>query len=171
MRWRSNAHVEGIYAAGDVANHFHPVCGRLIRVEHWHNAIHQGRAAARSMLGKREPYAEVPWFWSDQYDYNVQYAGCHSDWDDLVVRGSLDQRTCVVFYLQEQRIAVAVAFNRGKDMPRVMRLLKARVQVDPAALRDENVDLRSLLPGAKPVRTPQPRIVPRPVAPLSEEVR
>ncbi len=163
--------VEGIYAAGDVANHFHPVFGRLIRVEHWQNAIHQGRAAARSMLGKQEPYEDVHWFWSDQYDYNVQYAGFHSGWDDLVVRGSLDQRNCVVFYLQEQRIAAAVAFNRGKEVQRVMRLIKERVQVDPAKLRDENIDLRSLMPGAKPVRTHQPRIVPRPMAPPSEGAR
>jgi 3-phenylpropionate/trans-cinnamate dioxygenase ferredoxin reductase subunit len=163
--------VEGIYAAGDVANHFHPVFGRLIRVEHWQNAIHQGRAAARSMLGKREPYEDVHWFWSDQYVYNVQYAGFHSGWDDLVVRGSLEQRNCVVFYMQEQRIAAAIAFNRGRDVQRVMPLIKARVQVDPATLRDENVDLRSLMPGAKPMRTHQHRIVPRPVARPDEEVR
>jgi len=163
--------VEGIYAAGDVANHFHPVFGRLIRVEHWQNAIHQGRAAARSMLGKREPYEDVHWFWSDQYNYNVQYAGFHGGWDDLVVRGSLDERNGVVFYMQEQRIAAAVAFNRGRDVQRVMPLIKARVQVDPATLRDENVDLRSLMPGAKPMRTHQHRIVPRPVARPDEEVR
>jgi 3-phenylpropionate/trans-cinnamate dioxygenase ferredoxin reductase component len=163
--------VEGIYAAGDVANHFHPVFGRLVRVEHWQNAIHQGRAAARSMLGKREPYDDVHWFWSDQYDYNVQYAGFHSGWDELVVRGTLDQRNCVVFYMQEQRIAAAVAFNRGRDVQRVMRLIKARVQVDPAKLQDENFDLRSLMPGARPVRTHQHRIDPHPVARPGEEAR
>jgi len=163
--------VEGIYAAGDVANHFHPVFGRLIRVEHWQNAIHQGRVAARNMLGKREPYEDVHWFWSDQYNYNVQYAGFHGGWDDLVVRGSLDERTGVVFYMQEQRIAAAIAFNHGRDVQRVMPLIKARVQVDPATLRDENVDLRSLMPGAKPIRTHQHRVVPRPVARPGEEVR
>ena len=163
--------VEGIYAAGDVANHFHPVFGRLMRVEHWQNAIHQGRAAARSMIGKREPYEDVHWFWSDQYNYNVQYAGFHGGGDDLVVRGSLDERNGVVFYMQEQRIAAAVAFNRGRDVQRVMPLIKARVQVDPATLRDENVDLRSLMPGAKPMRTHQHRVVPRLVARPGEEVR
>ena len=155
--------VEGIYAAGDVANHYHPIFGRLVRVEHWQNAIHQGRAAARSMLGKREPYSDVHWFWSDQYDCNVQYAGFHSGWDELVVRGSLEQRSGVAFYIQEQRIAAAVAFNRGKDVQRTMPLIKARVQVEPAALRDESVDLRSLMPGARPTRTHSHRVVPRPV--------
>jgi 3-phenylpropionate/trans-cinnamate dioxygenase ferredoxin reductase subunit len=165
------SNVEGIYAAGDVANHFHPVFGRWIRVEHWQNAIRQGRAAARSMLGKRKPYEDVHWFWSDQYDYNMQYAGFHSGWDDLLVRGSLDQRNCVVFYLQEQRIAAAFAFNRGRDVQRVMPLIKARIQVDPAKLRDENLDLRSLMPGARPVRTHQHRIVPHPVARFGEEAK
>ncbi len=163
--------VDGIYAAGDVANHFHPLFGRLIRVEHWQNAIHQGRAAARGMLGKLEPYDDVHWFWSDQYDYNIQYAGFHSGWDELVVRGSLDQRNCIVFYMQEQRIAAAVAFNRGRDVQRVMRLIKARVEVDTAKLGDENTDLRSLMPGAKPVRTHQHHIDPHPVARPGEEAK
>jgi 3-phenylpropionate/trans-cinnamate dioxygenase ferredoxin reductase subunit len=163
--------VDGIYAAGDVANHFHPLFGRRIRVEHWQNAIHQGRAAARSMLGKREPYSDVHWFWSDQYDCNVQYAGFHSEWDALVVRGSLEQRSAVAFYIQEQRIAAAVAFNRGRDVQRAMSLIKARVAVEPAVLRDESVDLRSLLPGARPVRTHQQRIAPHPVVRPGEEAK
>ncbi len=163
--------VEGIYAAGDVANHFHPLFGRQVRVEHWQNAIHQGRAAARSMLDKREPYDDVHWFWSDQYDCNVQYAGFHTGWDELVVRGSLEERNAVVFYLQEQRIAAAVAFNRGRDLQRAMSLIRARVQVESAVLRDESVDLRSLVPGARPVRTHPHRIVPHPVANPGEEIK
>jgi 3-phenylpropionate/trans-cinnamate dioxygenase ferredoxin reductase component len=163
--------VDGIYAAGDVANHFHPLFGRRVRVEHWQNAIHQGRAAARSMLGKREPYSDVHWFWSDQYDCNVQYAGFHTGWDELVVRGSLEQHSAVVFYLQEQRIAAAVAFNRGRDVQRAMSLIKARVPLEPAVLRDESVDLRTLVPGARPVRTHQHRIVPHAVAHPGEEAK
>ena len=155
--------VEGIFAAGDVANHFHPLFGRQIRVEHWQNAIHQGRAAARNMLGKREPYNDVHWFWSDQYDCNVQYTGFQTGWDELVVRGSLEERNAVIFYLQEQHIAAAVAFNRGRDLQRAMSLIKVHVQVEPEVLRDESVDLRSLVPGARPVRTHQHRIVPHPV--------
>jgi 3-phenylpropionate/trans-cinnamate dioxygenase ferredoxin reductase subunit len=163
--------IEGIYAAGDVANHFHPLFGRQVRVEHWQNAIHQGRVAARSMLGKREPYSDVHWFWSDQYDCNVQYAGFHTGWDELVVRGNLEERNAVAFYIQERRITAAVAFNRGKDLQRAMSLIKARVEVDPSVLQDEGVDLRSLVPGARPVRTHQHRIVARPVARPGEEVK
>lgn len=136
--------VPGICAAGDVTSHYHPVFQRRIRVEHWQNALKQGPAAARSMLGKGEPYDEVHWFWSDQYDYNLQYAGFATEWDSLVVRGSMEERKFVAFYLEDGRVLASVAINRGKDLRRSMVLIKARVQVDPAKLEDEDVDLRTL---------------------------
>jgi 3-phenylpropionate/trans-cinnamate dioxygenase ferredoxin reductase subunit len=138
--------VEGIYAAGDVANHYHPLIGRHIRVEHYQNAIMQGQAAARNMLGKQQPYAEVHWFWSDQYDYNIQYAGFHGAWDEFVVRGSLDERNFVGFYMKDRRINAAVAINRGKDVRLAMQLIQAKVEVEAKALQDESVKLRSLIP-------------------------
>ena len=81
--------VDGIYAAGDVANHYHPSLRKRMRVEHWQNAMQQGAAAARSMIGAGQPYDAIHWFWSDQYETNLQYAGFHHEWDRLVVRGSL----------------------------------------------------------------------------------
>jgi 3-phenylpropionate/trans-cinnamate dioxygenase ferredoxin reductase subunit len=140
--------VEGIYAAGDVANHYHPMFERRIRVEHWQNALNQGPAAARSMLGKDEPYDEVPWFWSDQYDFNLQYAGFHTEWDDLVVRGSMEERNFVAFYRKDGRVLAAVAANRGRDLRRSMRLLKAQRPVDTIKLQDPDVDLRTLVDAA-----------------------
>jgi 3-phenylpropionate/trans-cinnamate dioxygenase ferredoxin reductase subunit len=137
--------VQDIYAAGDVANHFHPVFQRRMRVEHWQNAMQQGAAAARSMLGNGKPYDAVHWFWSDQYDVNLQYAGFHREWDNLVVRGSIESRDFIAFYLSGGRIDAAVAVNRGKDVRRVMPLIKARTAVDPRQLGDEGVDLRSLV--------------------------
>ena len=136
--------IEGIHAAGDVANHYHPAFGRHIRVEHWQNALKQGAAVARSMLGKGEPYVEVPWFWSDQYDYNLQYAGFHTEWDELVVRGSMEERTFVGFYLKEGRVLAAVALDRGRDLRRSIPLIKAQEWVEPANLRDPEMDLRTL---------------------------
>ena len=137
--------VSGIYAAGDVANHYHPLFNRRIRVEHWQNAIKQGAAAARNMLGRHVAYDEVHWFWSDQYDANLQYAGFHSTWEQLVVRGRLGSDSFLACYVNEGRIDAAVAVNRGKDLRRVMPLIKARRPIDPEQLRDESVDLRSLL--------------------------
>ena len=136
--------VEGIYAAGDVANHQHPLFGRRMRVEHWQNAMRQGAAAAKSMLGTGEPYAEVHWFWSDQFDANLQYAGHHMAWDELVVRGSIPDRNFIAFYISGGLIDAAVALNRGKELRRAMALVKARKPIDSEKLRDEDVDLKSL---------------------------
>ncbi len=138
--------VEGIYAAGDVARPYHPLIGRHIRVEHYQNAISQGQVAARNMLGKPQAYAEVHWFWSDQYDYNIQYAGFHDQWDEFVVRGSLEQRNFIGFYLKNQRIGAAVAMNRPKDLRLTMPLIEAKTPVEVKDLTDEAVKLRSLLP-------------------------
>jgi 3-phenylpropionate/trans-cinnamate dioxygenase ferredoxin reductase subunit len=137
--------VEGIYAAGDVANHYHPVFERRIRVEHWQNALNQGPAAARNMLGKDEPYDDIPWFWSDQYDFNLQYTGFHTEWDELVVRGNMEERSFVAFYRKDERVVAAVAGNRGKDLRRSMRLIKAQRPVDATKLQDPDVDLRALV--------------------------
>lgn len=137
--------VEGIYAAGDVANQYHPVFGRHIRVEHWQNAIMQGQAAARSMMGDGEPYQEIPWFWSDQYEHNLQYVGFHREWDELVVRGSLEDRSFVAFYRKDERVLAAVAIDRGRDLRRTVPLIKARERIEAARLRDIDTDLRTLV--------------------------
>jgi 3-phenylpropionate/trans-cinnamate dioxygenase ferredoxin reductase subunit len=133
-----------VFAAGDVAAHQHPVFGRRVRVEHWLNAIEQGAAAARSMLGRGQAYEEVHWFWSDQYDANLQYAGHHDSWDELVIRGSLEERRFVGFYVEGGRVRAAVALNRARDLRRAMGLVRAQAAVDPALLRDEDTDLRTL---------------------------
>ena len=116
-----------------------------MRVEHWQNAMQQGAAAARSMLGKGQPYDAVHWFWSDQYDVNLQYAGFHQASEQLVVRGDLDARHFIAFYLNQGRIDAVVALNRGKDVRRVMPLIKARIAVDPRQLGDEGEDLRGIV--------------------------
>jgi 3-phenylpropionate/trans-cinnamate dioxygenase ferredoxin reductase subunit len=135
--------MDGIYAAGDVARFEHPSLGR-IRVEHWQHAIRHGQAAARSMLGKGEPYVETPWFWSDQYDANLQLAGLPREWDELVVRGSLEERRFVGFYLAGGRVEAVVALNQGREVRRATPLVAAGARIDPALLRDEDVDLREL---------------------------
>ena len=86
-----SASAPDIYAAGDVANHLHPVFGR-VRVEHYNNAEKQGRAAARSMLGSSIPYDYIHSFWSDQYEHKLEYVGHATTWDEFVVRGSLQER-------------------------------------------------------------------------------
>jgi 3-phenylpropionate/trans-cinnamate dioxygenase ferredoxin reductase component len=136
--------VSGVYAAGDIANHYHPIFNRRIRVEHWQNAIKQGAAAARNMLGRRVPYDEIHWFWSDQYEANLQYAGFHTTWEQLIVRGRLDSDGYLACYVNDGRIDAVVGLNRAKDVRRVMPLIKSRRAVDLEQLRDEAVDVRSL---------------------------
>jgi len=133
--------VEGIFAAGDVANHVNPVFGRRVRVEHWQNAIKHGQAAALSMLGKGSPYRDVYWFWSDQYEFNLQYAGYHTEWDDLVVRGSLEDRSFLAFYVKDGRVPAVVGIGRGEEVQRCMSLIEAGAPVDRDKLSDEQVDL------------------------------
>lgn len=139
--------VEGIFAAGDVANFVSPVLGERIRVEHWDNAQKQGPAAAKNMLGADEPYAEVPWFWSDQYDFNVQYVGHASAWDEVVMRGDVSERRFAAFYLRDGRLRAALAIGRPRDISGARTIIREGVPVTADQLRDEDVDLRKLASG------------------------
>ncbi len=127
-----------VFAAGDVAR---PRGGT--RVEHFQNAQNQGAAAAKAMLGSGEPFHEVPWFWSDQYDVNLQILGHPAG--EGIVRGSLDGRDFIAFYVDGPHLVAATAMNRGKDIAIARRLIERRVEVDPKRLLDEDVALRSLL--------------------------
>jgi 3-phenylpropionate/trans-cinnamate dioxygenase ferredoxin reductase subunit len=140
-----------VFAAGDVANQRHPIFGRL-RVEHYNNAERQGRAAARSMLGATDPYDDLLSFWSDQYEHAVQYVGYAPHWDQFVVRGSLEQRSFLGFYLEDGTVLAVMGFNRGGDpeldedgeLFAAKALVRNRVEVAPGALADEASDLRDL---------------------------
>jgi len=140
-----------VYAAGDVANHLHPVFGR-IRVEHYNHAEKHGRAAARSMLGADAPYDYIHSFWSDQYEHSLEYVGHATKWDQFVVRGSLEERRLVGFYLLEGQLKAAVGLDRGGDpeadseseMAACARLVATRARPAPDRLTDDRVDLWSL---------------------------
>lgn len=136
--------VEGVFAAGDVTNHYHPVFRQRMRVEHWHNALNQGAAAARNMMGRTSVYDEIHWFWSDQYDHNIQYAGFHRDWDQLVVRGSLQDRDFIAFYVKDAIVVAAAGMNRGRDIRRATQLIRQGTAADPTQLADDDLDLRKL---------------------------
>jgi 3-phenylpropionate/trans-cinnamate dioxygenase ferredoxin reductase subunit len=136
--------VDGVYAAGDVANHYHPLFGRRIRVEHWDNALKQGATAARNMMGRQEAFTDPHWFWSDQYEFNLQCMGVASEWDEFVVRGSLEERDFLGFYLKDGAAQAVVGLNRGKEVRRSAGIIRRGGRVDPAALRDEDVDVRKL---------------------------
>jgi 3-phenylpropionate/trans-cinnamate dioxygenase ferredoxin reductase component len=102
-----------VFAAGDLAGHDHPVLGRRLRVEHWDNAIHQGRAAARVMLGGDEPYERLPYFFTDQYDLGMEYVGSvgPDGYDEVVLRGDVSTRVFSAFWLQDGRVLAAMHAN------------------------------------------------------------
>jgi 3-phenylpropionate/trans-cinnamate dioxygenase ferredoxin reductase component len=133
-----------IFAAGDVTNHYHPVFQRPIRVEHWQNAIKQGAIAARNMLGDRMAHDDIPWFWSDQYDTNTQYAGFHTTSERPVIRGNPKSGNYLAFYLNDDRIEAVVGYNRPRDIRRLLPVIRARQTVDPKALPNDDSDLYSI---------------------------
>lgn len=146
---RCRTSLPDVYAAGDVANHPHPIFGRL-RVEHWNNASQQGAAAARSLLGDDRPYEPIHSFWSDQYEHLIEYVGFAARWDRLVIRGALDSRRFLAFYLVGGVIRAAMGLDRGGDpedpksdgeLKAVVGLIRDRVPVDPARLADDGIDL------------------------------
>jgi 3-phenylpropionate/trans-cinnamate dioxygenase ferredoxin reductase subunit len=103
-----------VFAAGDIADHAHPLFGR-IRVEHYNNAEKQGRAAAASLLDRGMPYDYVHSFWSDQFDQTLEYVGFATEWDSVAVEGSLRDRDFIVRYLREGKLLAAAAMGRGGD--------------------------------------------------------
>src|ERR1700724_989838 len=140
-----------VYAAGDVANHLHPVFGRL-RVEHYNNAERQGRAAARAMLGDERPYDDIHSFWSDQYEDKLEYVGNARTWDRIVIRGGRATSQFLSFYLSKGIIKAACGLNRGGDpeldadgeLRACQGLIRGQVGVSGATLGEDRVDLRSL---------------------------
>ena len=116
----------GVVAAGDVARWPSDRFERLLRVEHWDNAIAMGEHAARRLLGDTDPYDPVPWFWSDQYDRKLQLAGIAAGADEMqVVDGSLDERRFVALYRQGDRLAAVLAMNRPRPVVTYRRLIEA----------------------------------------------
>jgi 3-phenylpropionate/trans-cinnamate dioxygenase ferredoxin reductase subunit len=135
----------GVFAAGDIAAHDHPVFGR-IRVEHYDNALRMGAHVASSMLGSTEPFDDPHWFWSDQFETEIQMGGIRLT-DDVVLRGSLEDRRFCAFFLDDAGVLRAtLSMDWPRDVRRSLRLIRAGVAPDRAALVDPSVDLRTLDP-------------------------
>ena len=136
-----------IYAAGDVANWFHPGLGHRLRVEHWDNALNQGAAAAKSMLGVPEPYSPTLYFWSDQYDLNIQYLGHATKWDEIAIRGNPSDEKFTAFYLKDGSIHGALVVNNFRDIRPTRTLIGQKTPVTAASLSDESINLKQLARG------------------------
>jgi 3-phenylpropionate/trans-cinnamate dioxygenase ferredoxin reductase subunit len=139
---------EGVYCGGDIALHEHPVFGRAIRVEHWEVAKNQGRGIATCIVKGDTPYTKLPYFWSDQYDVNMEYRGNASGDDHAVWRGDPDGLSFSVFYLRSGLIEGVVSMNDSKTNEVGGKLIESRRPVSEPALADTSVDLAELVPGS-----------------------
>jgi 3-phenylpropionate/trans-cinnamate dioxygenase ferredoxin reductase subunit len=137
-----------IYAVGDVANAFHPLLDEHIRVEHWANALHQPQTAAKAMLGQHVAYDRVPYFFTDQYDLGMEYAGYVKPGasDEVIFRGDVGRREFIGFWLGAGgRVLAGMNVNIWDVSDTIQTLVRAGLPVDRNALRDPDSPLESLV--------------------------
>jgi len=137
---------ENIFAAGDVANSFHPLLGRRVRVEHWANALNGGPAAAKSMLGQSVVYDPVPYFFSDQYDLGMECAGLPfpGSYDQILYRGDPAAREFVAFWLSSGAVVAGMNVNVWDVSDDIQSLIRSRRPIDPARLTNPEVPIPDL---------------------------
>ncbi len=140
--------VPGIFAAGDMAEYESVVHGgRRLRVEHWDVAFNQGKTAALNMLDRDQPHDVVPYFFSDLSDWaSLEYIGPAYEWEQEIVRGSIDDGEFTMFYLHDGRVAGALSVGRSDDLEHARRLLTAGTDVSGRVneLQDHSSDLGSV---------------------------
>ncbi len=135
-----------IFAVGDCTNHPNPILGRRLRLESVPNAMEQSRVAAANLAGNPKTYANVPWFWSDQYDLKLQMVGFSTEAERGVVRGDPDSRQFAVFHFNGDTLVAADAVNSPREFMVARQLVGKRV--DPGQLEDPSVDLKAVLQAA-----------------------
>ena len=145
---RLETSASGIFAAGDVANAWHPFYERRLRVEHWANALNQPATAALAMLGKAAAYDRLPYFFSDQYEVGMEYTGYATDWDEVVFRGDVEAREFIAFWLKDQRLVAGMNVNVWEVSDPIRELIRSRRPLKAHELADPDTPLSHLLEGA-----------------------
>ena len=130
-----------IFAAGDVANAYHPEFGRRLRVEHWSNALNQPAVAAAGMLGKNDVYDELPYFFTDQYDLGMEFLGTIDGYDRVVSRGDVPGREFIAFWLKDNRVLAGMNVNVWEVTEPIKALIRSRRPIDPDRLAAPEVPL------------------------------
>jgi len=138
-----------IYAAGDCTNHPNSLLGRRLRLESVHNAQEQGKTAALSILGKPEPYAQIPWFWSDQYDLKLQMTGLAENYTAMVLRGDPDSRSFAACYFFGDTLIAVHAVNSPREFMLSKKLIAQGARLDPEAVADTRVPFKDLADSAR----------------------
>ena len=135
---------ERIYAVGDCTWHPNAILGTNVRLESVHNAIEQAKTAARNVLGEDVRYAQVPWFWSDQYDLKLQIAGLSQGYDQVVIRGSVEEHAFACLYLRDGQLIAIDAINRPKDFIQSKAIIASHLKIPADCLADAATDLKVL---------------------------
>ena len=136
---------QDIYAVGDCTFHPNELLASEVRLESVHNALEQAKTAAANLCGDDVCYAQVPWFWSDQYDLKLQIAGLSQGFDQTIIRGDPNDRSFSCLYLTGGRLIAVDAINKPKDFMQSKKLIAARAVIDPALLADSSVDLKDMV--------------------------
>ena len=134
-----------VYAVGDCTRHPNSLLGRDLRLESVHNAMEQAKTAAANIAGTVTTYAQVPWFWSDQFDLKLQMAGMSQGYDTLVQRGSMDEDDFAMFYLADGALIAVDAVNRPREFMACRKLVAENPRIDPDRLADESVPMKEML--------------------------
>lgn len=134
-----------IYAIGDCTLHPNALLGVELRLESVHNALEQAKTAAANICGDDVAYSQVPWFWSDQYDLKLQIAGISEGYDEVIIRGSLEEHAFACLYLRSGRLIAVDAVNRPKEFMQSKALIGAHARIDPAKLADNAIELKNML--------------------------
>ena len=134
-----------VYAAGDCANHPNSLIGRRLRLESVQNAIDQAKAAAAAICGKPKAYAEVPWFWSDQYDLKLQIAGLSAPGDEVVLRGDPATRKFAAFYLRNGVVSAVDAVNSAPEYMIGRMMIAQKKEVAAEKLADLSIPMKAMM--------------------------
>ena len=134
-----------IYSAGDCTVHPNSYYNKDIRLESVHNAIEQGKTVASSIMNKKTPYSQIPWFWSDQYDLKLQIAGLCIDYDDIIVRGNSDNRSFAVFYMKDNYMIASDCINCPGEHMMSRKIISDKIIVDKNRLSDDSIPIKEVI--------------------------
>ena len=134
-----------IFAIGDCTRHPNAILGRNLRLESVHNALEQAKTAAANICGEDVIYAQVPWFWSDQFALKLQIAGLSQGYDQVVIRGEPASRSFSCLYLKDGVLIAVDAVNKPKDFMQSKALISIHARIEPALLADGDVELKDMV--------------------------
>ncbi|MDH3978628.1 MAG: FAD-dependent oxidoreductase [Gammaproteobacteria bacterium] len=137
-----------IFAIGDCTNHPNSLLGKRLRLESVHNAQEQAKTAAAALCGELKPYNQIPWFWSDQYDLKLQIVGLSGDHDQVVIRGSFEDRSFAAFYMKGDLLIAVDAVNSAREFMLSKKLIAQGARIDPEILADTSIEFKALATAA-----------------------